>query len=763
MTFCKNIWIKNNCLQQKTVNAHITILLAAFSIITFSHKCDAQYSFSRWDTVPVTIDGNTIVNPWAGGFNNPQFSDIDLNGDGLKDLFVYDRGRKSVVTFLNYGTPNEVDYHHAPEYQSKFPEIKDWALLVDYNCDGKEDLFTSVFPGMAVYRNDYNIVDGLQFTLITTLPHQDMYIFNWDIPAIEDLDGDGDIDVLTFDFAGSYLQYFKNLSMDSTGNCDTLLFVQETKCWGRFMEEFGQCTVLLDSCGSGKTGGNPNIQTHPGSTTLAIDLDGDNDKEVIIGDINCTNVYMLDNGGNNDTAFMVDVDLYYPVDPPSGNFPVDLSRFPATFWLDVDNDGIKDLLAAPNGTNVSENFACSWYHKNLGSNSIPGFFFQTDSFLTGGMIEVGEGAYPAFFDYNGDSLLDLVVGNYGYFTASDTFLSGLSLYENTGTSAAPVFELVTRDYANIYSLGLNAVYPAFGDLDDDGDMDMVIGEYEGKLHYFENIANIGDPANFVLSQPGFMNIDVGQYSTPQLVDVNCDWKLDLLIGEKDGILNYYENNGTPSVPDFSNSPTIGNFGGVNVKETGDYAGFSSPFLTKFDTSGEYSLLVGSLNGYIYHYTNIDNNLTGQFTLETDTFEGIREGDNSSVSGGDLDNDGTIDLLVGNYGGGVALFQNSGLPVPACPDTITPPPPPFSISIFPNPPIDNLRIEILGAEDDDEAEVTVYNIMGQCIFASNYDSNLQSILIDTDVYADGVYFCFVNVISERELPNNKVMLKFMVLK
>ncbi|MBK7389494.1 MAG: hypothetical protein IPI23_10650 [Bacteroidetes bacterium] len=60
------------------------------------------------------------------------------------------------------GTPNTVDYVYAPEYAKKFPvSMHDWVLLKDFDCDGKEDIFTySYSGGMTVYRNDYSLLQS---------------------------------------------------------------------------------------------------------------------------------------------------------------------------------------------------------------------------------------------------------------------------------------------------------------------------------------------------------------------------------------------------------------------------------------------------------------------------------------------------------------------------------------------------------------------------------------------------------------------------
>ena len=55
---------------------------------------------------------------------------------------------------------------------------------------------------------------------------------------------------------------------------------------------------------------------------------------------------------------------------------------------------------------------------------------------------------------------------------------------------------------------------AYGDLDNDGDVDMVLGDNNGKLHYFKNNADDGQDAFFELETVNFFSIDIGQHATP---------------------------------------------------------------------------------------------------------------------------------------------------------------------------------------------------------------------------------------------------------
>lgn len=100
------------------------------------------------------------------------------------------------------------------------------------------------------------------------------------------------------------------------------------------------------------------------------------------------------------------------------------------------------------------------------------------------MIELGEGAYPVLFDADADGKKDLIVGNLGYYTVN-TNKSKLAYYRNIGTNTSPSFSLITRDYQFLSSYNIFSMAPTFGDLDGDGDKDLIVGATNGKVHFLK--------------------------------------------------------------------------------------------------------------------------------------------------------------------------------------------------------------------------------------------------------------------------------------
>lgn len=730
------------------------IAVVLIGLILFADKGYSQINFKRNDSIIVlnTI-GDTLKNPWVGGFNSVQFSEIDVNIDGIKDLFVFDRTGHRISVFINKGTPNKVTYKHDPSYNKLFPDLHDWAILRDYNCDGKMDIFSYSSGGMAVYKN--TSTTSLTFELQTNLLFSDynpdttpnyinLYVSSADIPAIDDIDGDGDLDVLTFSITGSYVEYHKNLSMDKYGTCDSLDFQLNNKCWGFFKENLTSNSVTIrDTCNFNVanpqkwSGGNK----HAGSTLLTLDVDSSGSKDLVLGDVSYNNFVLLyneDTTGNYTASSIYAQDTAFPSNN-SLTIAADIDIFPAGFYIDVDNDNVKDLIAAPNCFNGCGNFDNVWFYKNTGVNNYPDFEYQQNDFVQEGMIEIGEGAHPVFFDYNADGLTDILVGSYGKYNPAVgplLYESSLWLYENIGTVTKPAFQLVDNDYANISNMNLDlsgsqptlGLAPAFGDIDGDGDEDMMLGDYHGYLHYFVNTAGAGNPPNFVLSQVQFEGFDVGQDATPILYDLDNDMLLDLIVGNQLGTFYYYHNDGTSSTPIFNY--VTDSLGKISTRNKFDFRGNSNPIF--IDSSGTTILYSGSTNGHIYKFGNIDGNLTGKFTRDS-TYLNINEGINSFVAIKDITNDGNLDMLLGNYSGGISYFGGDTSTVTISVNENEPLL--DEVNIYPNPTNNQITID-LGAAPTKNTTLAIMDLVGKVLHYQALTTTKTTINLNN--YSHGVY-------------------------
>jgi len=750
-------------------------------IFSSPYFLNAQFGFQRIDTIDVLESAIQQKYAWAGGLDYCQFSNIDLDFDGTEDLFAFDRTNNKVLTFIQNGAPGSFDYEYAPQYESKFPEYKNifneledslnlfnWVLLVDYNCDGKKDIFAHRSGGIKVFKNTGNITDGLSFEQVSgrivSLQFGDpyfLYVSGADLPSISDIDGDNDIDVITFGINGQALEYHKNMSMETYGVCDSLVFEMKNRCWGMFTESPTTNSVtlwdtLVYPCNDDTWNledyfpGGGNDERHEGSTVLALDMNNNGVMDVVLGDIAYSDMIRLTNSGlapNLDSGMDAIENSF-----PSNSVPVDITIFPGAYHVDINNDGKRDLVVTPSSRVGSENRTATWYYLNTGTDLAPVFVYQQNDFLQGLMIDVGSRSLPVFFDHNGDGLKDLLVSCQGHFDPlSGNQFCTIYYYENTGTVSTPAFTLVTEDYMNISQMGIGytlAFYPTFGDLDNDGDEDMVLGEYSGYCYYMENTGGAGNPAIFNTyimlnnynGDPLVEPVTAGIYVCPTLVDLDRDNDLDLVVGKRNGKLNYYENIGNNSTYSFlflTNS-----LGSVNVSEWWSSEGYAVPqFL---DINGAYKLVVGSKNGYLHYYDQIDGNISSFFTLVDSTVDNIQIGTYSAPSIVDLNNDNRFEMVVGSERGGLCLYKSASIDdINVAELKIE-----KEIFVYPNPAETTFIVNLssLSSQEIESCQIKISDLSGRIIYQQNVTNQLTE--IDVAKFTTGAYILEVSCSNYR---------------
>jgi hypothetical protein len=727
--------------------------------------------------VPLVKNGTTMRNAWAGGLNLPQFSPVDLNNDGIKDLVVYDRDTRIGTAYINNGTPGMVDYHYAPGYTKRIPkDAQNFMLFRDYNCDGIADIFgmSSVYGqgvGVTVWKGSYDANDTIVYTLEVEQVRYDlggspfdykMFIYNTDLPAIDDIDGDGDLDMLAFTLDICFSKnvfWYKNMSVENGHGCDSIQFYLESECWGLF-EESGDSSKVnfspsIDSCynnpwfnqrldvrpnaaGSLNTLSNGRSPRHVGTNVTTVDYNGDTVPDMALGGVTFKNVNMINGIDINDTVLINTQDYHYPVYDKS----VDIYTFPSTYFFDVNNDGLTDMLAAPSEMGIGESVmdSVAWYYQNVGSNANMVFDFQQKDFLVGEMLDVGQYAFPVLIDHNGDGLMDMVIGGFGRCQDGGSFNYGMTLLENTGTLSSPSFEYITNDYAGTNALQMNGLYPTVGDVDGDGDMDMICGMQDGTLTLFENTAGVGNPITWAAPSALFSSIDVGDKSAPQLIDLDRDSDLDLVIGRQNGGIDYYENTGTINVPVFSSTPTSTMLGGYSVQ---NYSRTAMPFV--YDNNGAYELFIGHQAGNIIQLGNIDGNILGTYDTLSTNFNDFYEGWNTQISLADLNNDNKLDYIFGTGRGGVVILEERDTLVTTVDiETVQ-----KVVHLYPNPANEALNISFL-TPNTGTLHLTVYNALGQVVLQKTTSSTGQKHQLNISNLAAGILFLEVQTDDYREV-------------
>ncbi len=746
------------------------VMIITFLILPGLHaQYDLPFGFEKKYTIAVADSlGDVLQNPWAGGMNACQFGEIDLDDDGIRDLVVFDRNGNRIQTWKNQGTPGEISYTFDPDLAGKLPHFDDWVIFADFNMDGLNDIFTysKGFAGIKVYRNTGNPDDMFELVVYPYLKsfqgsgYVNVLVTYVDYPAIFDLDDDGDLDLLTFWGLGSFVEFHLNESMELYGVPDSLIFRKTENCWGRFAESEESNTIYLDTCfdrgyqsphgpeippPSGGAGGGALPPRHTGSTFLIFDNNGDGLTDLLLGDVDYAAPALLINGGTPRDALMTAHTFTFP----DYDTPIDLLSFPLMSLLDLNNDEVKDLIVSPFDPSLvkSKNVDNTWLYLNQGETNNPDFNLFTKTFLQNEMLDFGAGAVPVFFDHNNDGLQDIVVGNYGYLDSSYYGL-GLNLYcdyraqlallENTGTAAQPSYQLKTTNYMNLPDYFPEhgkpyAAVPSFGDLDGDGDEDMLMGNAEGTLFYFENIAPSGQPADFQLIDPSYQDLDAGSFSAPQLFDLDNDGLKDLAIGKRNGTISWYRNIGSAASPEFT--LVTDTLGMVDVRDPNlSVFGFCIPHFYR-DETGNVHLFAGSEFGEIYYYNNINDNIEGKFSLVMKNYLWIDEGLRSAVAIGNLNDDLYPEMLLGNYSGGLSYFSGT-IPPPAIVedewDETT------EIRIYPNPARDHVYIDFPKTSDVKIFKISIMDFTGKEI-QTIFDQQKQ---IDVRNMKDGIYlFCF----------------------
>ena len=267
------------------------------------------------------------------------------------------------------------------------------------------------------------------------------------------------------------------------------------------------------------------------------------------------------------------------------------------------------------------------------------FTLQTDTNNPFNGIDIGYYSTPTFVDIDDDGDMDAFTGEYD---------GSIKYFENNGNDTFTQQTGPNNPFDGI-DVGAESK-PSFADIDGDGDMDLAIGAQDGNIKYFKNES--GTFTQQTGTDNPFDGIDVGDCSAPSFADIDGDGDMDAFIGEYEGNINYYKNNGNDTFT--QQTGTDNPFDGIDV---GDY---SAPSFADIDGDGDMDVFIGEFYGYIKYLENNGNDTFTQQTGTDNPFDGIDVGQYSAPSFADIDGNGDMDAFIGELDGTIKYFKNETL-------------------------------------------------------------------------------------------------------
>ena len=731
----------------------IALFLTISCLYSFGLQAQIQGDvYRQYNDAPVLNNGKRLAFAWAGGLNNPQFAMADLNRDGRNDLVVYESYSDVVKTFI-CTAPGK--YKYDSWYESSFTGVLSYIKLIDFNNDKIPDLIHRGQDGVDVSYGYYanNVLKFRHYKNVkyysSTSKWTNVNVPYIDIPEMMDIDSDGDIDIFSYNWAGSQLIHYRNCRVEDNLPDDSISICLADECWGRAYQDFQREQFLGRLCYQDgvtcKGCSTPQAKNTHGSNTICfIDIDNDGDQDYFNGNQDYADIQFLYNGK---AQFGVDSMVAQDTAWSSKGVTMKVPIFPAAFYLNVDHEGGSDLIFSSRAENTENHGVV--YYKNVGVAPNKVFEYKTNTFLLDDMIDMGAGSYPLLYDFDKDGKKDLLVGSEGFYQyPANINVSKLALYRNTTVAKDSFsFELVTDDLLGLSSKNYQGIAPAVGDIDNDSLDDLVIGHTDGTFTFFKNTA-VSDTLQPVwqLAKETMTDgrtgklLKVQECATPCLYDIDGDGRKDLVSGSKTGQLVYFHNYGT--FPGFSGfEHKTDSLGGINLAHIDATYFYSAPYIGSIDDDGNDYLMIGTIFGTIYKFTGFQNGANpANYTLLDKVYSYLDVGKRAAPAFANLDNDsvGLHELVVGNYNGGLSFYKQHFKVGINDVNKVT-----GNVEVFPNPSSDAISVRWEADMGKDGVSVHLISVTGQHVYAQKFGADVSSITIPLDNVPSGVYYCTVH--------------------
>ena len=648
----------------------------------------------------IRLKGQVLSNGFSLGINSAQIQTIDLTGDGKEEWVVWDINSRQLQVFEKKGE----QFLIRPELSYFFPtEVSGFLILADFDRDGKKDLFTSTALGVKAYRNtssgsqiSWTIAQNfLRLEGANNIPAN-----NLDTPLLQDLDGDGDLDLLLFNFAvGDYLEYYRNTSIERKGSPDIDGFAFPIRHWGGF--EFCGCgQISFGLTCDGRTLATPaspldqaRVQHAGGHSLLYRDFTGDGIPDLLMGREECTTLYFLPNEGTSSNPKFASFSKELPGFGSLPEFP----RFHAGQYLE------ESLIVSLNTNETAAPFGVDFAQSIVRLEKGTGKMLPI---LQNQVLDLGENTRPFFSgtSFSGE-LLVTANGKKGTKVLGQAYRM-----RYTGTQ----LELVEEDYLGLSELNL---------------LDLTLLDYTSaskEKHLWvlgTRTSSTGVPAPVLLKREG---VNWGEFALKglslrtgdQLTLYGHQGKDQLLVAAQNGSLTQYEVDLTARSVQLVASNFLGfqdNPGSRNLNVT--IRSGESPVLYSVDQTGRIFRIRDFLNAPVREevLVRIQNQYLPLRLGRSNWLAVVK----SSLGEED-------DLILGTRGGGLLYLSAASTDGDSAGE--------FSVTAFPNPSSGSFQIV-----SSVPATGRLVSALGQVLLSEILLPARRAVLVDIPNLAPGMYF------------------------
>uniref|UniRef100_UPI004047836D T9SS type A sorting domain-containing protein n=1 Tax=Algoriphagus sp. TaxID=1872435 RepID=UPI004047836D len=648
----------------------------------------------------IRLKGQVLSNGFSLGINSAQIQTIDLTGDGKEEWVVWDINSRQLQVFEKKGE----QFLIRPELSYFFPtEVSGFLILADFDRDGKKDLFTSTALGVKAYRNtssgsqiSWTIAQNfLRLEGANNIPAN-----NLDTPLLQDLDGDGDLDLLLFNFAvGDYLEYYRNTSIERKGSPDIDGFAFPIRHWGGF--EFCGCgQISFGLTCDGRTLATPaspldqaRVQHAGGHSLLYRDFTGDGIPDLLMGREECTTLYFLPNEGTSSNPKFASFSKELPGFGSLPEFP----RFHAGQYLE------ESLIVSLNTNETAAPFGVDFAQSIVRLEKGTGKMLPI---LQNQVLDLGENTRPFFSgtSFSGE-LLVTANGKKGTKVLGQAYRM-----RYTGTQ----LELVEEDYLGLSELNL---------------LDLTLLDYTSaskEKHLWvlgTRTSSTGVPAPVLLKREG---VNWGEFALKglslrtgdQLTLYGHQGKDQLLVAAQNGSLTQYEVDLTTRSVQLVASNFLGfqdNPGSRNLNVT--IRSGESPVLYSVDQTGRIYRIRDFLNAPVREEVLVRiQNQDLPLRLGRSNWLAVVK---SSLGEED-------DLILGTRGGGLLYLSAASTDGDSAGE--------FSVTAFPNPSSGSFQIV-----SSVPATGRLVSALGQVLLSEILLPARRAVLVDIPNLAPGMYF------------------------